>query len=187
MCHFLPVYHLGIAFLGRVEGQNITHFFLRSKNLLNFLRRVKMFALFWKRVEQFDISGYFSWIEMMNRPGLWDADLTLYIQRCTSQICLITLEHVHGINDIITCLIIGVLVIWVKFLGPCTCRFTHQISLLVSVAKAKVSEWYYIARSSAQLSNDTHAHTYRVKQYAMVDWLVGWLVGWLDFMAYQPL
>ena len=24
MCHFLPVYHLGIAFLGRVEGQNIT-------------------------------------------------------------------------------------------------------------------------------------------------------------------
>ena len=24
MCHFLPVYHLGIAFLGWVEGQNIT-------------------------------------------------------------------------------------------------------------------------------------------------------------------
>ena len=24
MCHFLPVYHLGIAFLGRVKGQNIT-------------------------------------------------------------------------------------------------------------------------------------------------------------------
>ena len=24
MCHFLPVYHLGIVFLGRVEGQNIT-------------------------------------------------------------------------------------------------------------------------------------------------------------------
>ena len=24
MCHFLPVHHLGIAFLGRVEGQNIT-------------------------------------------------------------------------------------------------------------------------------------------------------------------
>ena len=24
MCHFLPVYHLGIIFLGRVEGQNIT-------------------------------------------------------------------------------------------------------------------------------------------------------------------
>ena len=24
MCHFLPVYHLGIAFLGRGEGQNIT-------------------------------------------------------------------------------------------------------------------------------------------------------------------
>ena len=24
MCHLLPVYHLGIAFLGRVEGQNIT-------------------------------------------------------------------------------------------------------------------------------------------------------------------
>ena len=24
MCHFLPVYHLGIAFLGRVEDQNIT-------------------------------------------------------------------------------------------------------------------------------------------------------------------
>ena len=24
MCHFLPVYHLGIAFLGRSEGQNIT-------------------------------------------------------------------------------------------------------------------------------------------------------------------
>ena len=25
MCHFLPVYHLGIAFLGRGEGQNITN------------------------------------------------------------------------------------------------------------------------------------------------------------------
>ena len=25
MCHFLPVHHLGIAFLGRVEGQNITY------------------------------------------------------------------------------------------------------------------------------------------------------------------
>ena len=24
MCHFLPVYHLGIAFWGRAEGQNIT-------------------------------------------------------------------------------------------------------------------------------------------------------------------
>ena len=24
MCHFLPVHHLGMAFLGRVEGQNIT-------------------------------------------------------------------------------------------------------------------------------------------------------------------
>ena len=24
MCHFLPVYYLGIVFLGRVEGQNIT-------------------------------------------------------------------------------------------------------------------------------------------------------------------
>ena len=24
MCHFLPVHHLGIVFLGRVEGQNIT-------------------------------------------------------------------------------------------------------------------------------------------------------------------
>ena len=24
LCHFLLVYHLGIAFLGRVEGQNIT-------------------------------------------------------------------------------------------------------------------------------------------------------------------
>ena len=24
MCHFLPAYHLGIVFLGRVEGQNIT-------------------------------------------------------------------------------------------------------------------------------------------------------------------
>ena len=25
MCHFLPVYHIGIAFLGRGEGQNITN------------------------------------------------------------------------------------------------------------------------------------------------------------------
>ena len=25
MCHFLSVHHLGIAFLGRVEGQNITY------------------------------------------------------------------------------------------------------------------------------------------------------------------
>ena len=25
MCHFLPVYHLGIAFLGWDEGQNITY------------------------------------------------------------------------------------------------------------------------------------------------------------------
>ena len=25
MCHFLPVYYLGIVFLGRVEGQNITY------------------------------------------------------------------------------------------------------------------------------------------------------------------
>ena len=25
MCHFLPVHHLGIVFLGRVESQNITH------------------------------------------------------------------------------------------------------------------------------------------------------------------
>ena len=25
MCHFLPVHHFGIAFLGRVEGQNTTH------------------------------------------------------------------------------------------------------------------------------------------------------------------
>ena len=24
MCHFLPVYYLGIVFLGRVEGKNIT-------------------------------------------------------------------------------------------------------------------------------------------------------------------
>ena len=35
MCHFLPVYYLGIVFLGRVEGQNITrdptvHRWLRS-------------------------------------------------------------------------------------------------------------------------------------------------------------
>ena len=28
MYHFLPVYHLGIAFLGRVEGQNITIFII---------------------------------------------------------------------------------------------------------------------------------------------------------------
>ena len=27
MCHFLPVHHLGIAFLGRIEGQNITSLF----------------------------------------------------------------------------------------------------------------------------------------------------------------
>ena len=26
MCHFLPVHHLGIAFLGRVEGQNTTQY-----------------------------------------------------------------------------------------------------------------------------------------------------------------
>ena len=36
MCHFLPVYYLGIVFLGRVEGQNITPGFciLHSVNTL---------------------------------------------------------------------------------------------------------------------------------------------------------
>ena len=32
MCHFLPVYHLGIAFLGRGEGQNISE----GKNVFHF-------------------------------------------------------------------------------------------------------------------------------------------------------
>ena len=32
MCHFLPVHHLGIAFLGRVEGQNITVFQMGSRD-----------------------------------------------------------------------------------------------------------------------------------------------------------
>ena len=35
MCHFLPVYHLGIAFLGRVEGQkyNIISLLLHGLDL----------------------------------------------------------------------------------------------------------------------------------------------------------
>ena len=31
MCHFLPVHHLGIAFLGRVEGQNTTYFLYNKR------------------------------------------------------------------------------------------------------------------------------------------------------------
>ena len=34
MCHFLPVYHLGIAFLGWVEGQNITITKIRKRYLI---------------------------------------------------------------------------------------------------------------------------------------------------------
>ena len=37
MCHFLPVYYLGIVFLGRVEGQNITPIVSRGSQFCRYL------------------------------------------------------------------------------------------------------------------------------------------------------
>ena len=47
MCHFLPVYHLGIVFLGRVEGQNITYIYIYNviNNLYESLKYCSCYLL----------------------------------------------------------------------------------------------------------------------------------------------
>ena len=51
MCHFLPVYYLGIVFLGRVEGQNITILGTFQLHLMVRLQSVRLqFVLFNKYV-----------------------------------------------------------------------------------------------------------------------------------------
>ena len=49
MCHFLPVHHLGIAFLeGRVEGQNITYWYSVVRCLLSSFFFVLCSFLWWR-------------------------------------------------------------------------------------------------------------------------------------------
>ena len=50
MCHFLPVYYLGIVFLGRVEGQNITMPFQRRGSCIFHWRR-RAWLTIWDRVK----------------------------------------------------------------------------------------------------------------------------------------
>ena len=66
MCHFFPVHHLGIAFLGRVEGQNITI------SLIAWLE----FELAYYNVVIQHINYYATWVPLVNDddssdPKLW--------------------------------------------------------------------------------------------------------------------
>ena len=106
MCHFLPVYHLGIAFLGWVEDQNITserlqwtnetHFFI---SLILFSKRPHYLVVNWEidgetYTQRGDFFPYLlpgARVRQRLHPScklVWDASDRLRIPRSTAILCL---------------------------------------------------------------------------------------------------